>query len=82
MRTLRTAIVAGSLVAAVASTLAPASASTGGQCNGSVDYGCTYCSYRGGAYGQDPYRCSHPTQYPGYITLVCTVWASNQCVVG
>lgn len=79
---LRNALVAGALVTAVASTLTPASAAIAGTCNGTADYLCTYCSYRGGAYPQDPYRCSHPTQYPGYITVACTVWVNGSCTVG
>lgn len=83
MGAVKKALVISALAAAAATgTAAPASASTGGQCNGTVDYGCFYCSYAGGSQGHNPYYCSHPTQYPGYVTVACTVWYGNYCYVG
>lgn len=80
MRGLKRMLVVGALAAGVVgSAVSPASANTGGTCNGLVDVGCNYCSYAGGNYGNDPYNCGH---YSNYTWEGCTVWVSGVCEVG
>jgi hypothetical protein len=49
----------------------------GGTCNGTVDSGCRYCSYQGGAVGEPVSACLN--QSTGYRWTTCGTWAEGQC---